>query len=73
MMIRRFARQDGDSGTIVLGCSVLAPLAELSDKYVVAVDAVGLDHKGDPLTFRLLMSRNEVRALTRFDERTKEG
>lgn len=57
-------KDNGDVGETLLSVSNIRSKPELGDSYLTVVDAEGLDEKGDPLAFRLILTRNELRAIS---------
>lgn len=59
-------KQNGDVGRIVLNASTFIVRPALSDEYAVTFEGQGLDANLDPQTFRITVSRNELRTLQQF-------
>lgn len=66
-------KQNGDAGRIVLSASTFIVRGALSDQYTVTFEAQGLDQNLDPQTFRLTLSRNELKTLNAFADLLTEG
>lgn len=59
-------KKNGDIGQPILLASSFVVRPALSDEYTVCFDALGFDSKGDGLTVRMTMTRNELRTLQQF-------
>jgi len=73
MRIIRLDRHSDQKGKALMSASTFIVRRELCDEYTVTFEAQGLDAKGDPLTYRLTMTRNELRTLNRFADLAKEA
>ena len=70
-MIISKLKPNGHVETIALGASHIIVRSDLCDSWAVVFEANGLDAKGNPLTYRLAMSRNELHTLQQFAALTK--
>lgn len=59
-------KQNGMAGQTILQASSFVVRPALSDEYTVTFEALGLDAKGDSLTVRMTMTRNELKTLQQF-------
>lgn len=64
-------KANGDNGAVLLRSGTLQINNALADEYCVVVDAKGIDGNGDPLAFRVTLTRNEVTVLKNAAERGK--
>jgi hypothetical protein len=65
-------KQNGLSGKTLLMASTFVVRPALSDSYTVTFEAQGIDSSGDAQTYRLSMSRNELRTLNQFADLSRE-
>jgi hypothetical protein len=65
-------KQNGLVGKALLLASTFIVRPALSDSYTVTFEAMGMDSSGNPQTFRLTMSRNELKTLNQFADLSRE-